>query len=166
VNKCCEVLSGLSCGVTSTPATPTRRHGSPLVLLLALVLSSCSQAPPETPPRQLPGSPFQYPEALWDAGVEGETLLELYVSQTGTVDSARVNRTSGQAEFDSAAVRGAHELRFEPARRGEDSVAVRVLLPVQFHLQQMDSSARGATPAAAAPADSAAGTQPPTQQRP
>lgn len=105
---------------------------------LAAVVA-CSEPPPEVPPRQISESPFQYPEALWDAGVEGETLLELHLSERGTVNSARVERTSGHEEFDSAAVRDAHQLRFEPARRGQDSIAVRVLLPVQYSLQGPDT---------------------------
>jgi TonB family protein len=109
-------------------------RGSISGLIAGLVLAGCAEPPPEVPPRQLPGSPFHYPEELWDAGVEGETILEIHVSDAGMVDSARVERSSGHAEFDSAAVNGARELRFEPARRGEDNVAVRVLLPVQFHL--------------------------------
>lgn len=101
---------------------------------MALTLVGCAERPPDTPPRQLTTSTFHYPEELWDAGVEGETVLELHVSERGTVDSARVQSSSGFAEFDSAAVQGAADLRFEPARRGSDSVAVKVLLPVQFQL--------------------------------
>jgi TonB family protein len=103
-------------------------------LAVVVTISGCAEPPPDVPPRQLSESPFHYPEELWDARVEGETLLEIHVSSTGTVDSARVRETSGHAEFDSAAVTGARDLRFEPARRGNDSVAVRVLLPVQFQL--------------------------------
>jgi len=107
--------------------------------VLAIGVTGCTEAAPEVPPRQLSESAFQYPEELWDAGIEGETVLEIHVSATGTVDSARVEQTSGYAAFDSAAVEGARVLRFDPARRGNDSVAVRVLLPVQFHLPSSDS---------------------------
>ena len=110
-------------------------------LIPALVLAGCGEPPPETPPRQLSESAFHYPEELWDAGIEGETILEIHVSERGAVDSARVDRTSGYAAFDSAAVEGARILQFEPARRGDDSLAVRVLLPVQFHLPVPDTAA-------------------------
>jgi TonB family protein len=110
-------------------------------LIVGLMIGACAEPPPEVPPRQLPGSPFHYPEQLWDAGIEGETVLEIHVSESGRVDSARVDRSSGHAEFDSAAVNGARELRFEPARRGEENVAVRVLLPVHFHLPSDTSTA-------------------------
>lgn len=108
--------------------------------LLPFILSGCADPPPEVPPRQLSTSPFHYPEELWDAGVEGETILEIHLSEVGAVDSARVQTSSGYPAFDSAAVAGAEDLEFEPARRGEENVAVRVLLPVQFHLPAADSA--------------------------
>lgn len=120
-------------------------------LVLLPVLTACGEDLPETPPRQLPGSPFHYPEELWDAGVEGETVLEIHVSETGAVDSARIERSSGHEEFDSAAMSGVRELRFEPATRGEASVPMRVLLPVQFHLPQNERADTAA--AVGAPGD-------------
>lgn len=105
-----------------------------LVAVLPLA-GGCEREPVrETPPRQLSASSFQYPEELWDAGVEGETVLRLFVTPAGTVDSTRVERPSGQAAFDQAAVEGARDLRFEPARRGPDPVGAWVLLPVQFRM--------------------------------
>lgn len=110
---------------------------------LALLFTACQEGLPETPPRQLSGSPFHYPEELWDAGVEGETLLRLFVNGQGAVDSTQVERTSGYAAFDSAAVDGARDLRFEPARRGEEPISVWVLLPVQFDLPAADTAGGG-----------------------
>jgi periplasmic protein TonB len=112
---------------------------------LTVLVTGCGEGPVETPPRQLTESPFHYPEELWDAGVEGETLLEIHVSALGSVDSAFVEETSGYPAFDSAAISGARVIRFEPARRGADSVAVRVLLPVQFELPAGDSAAAPAS---------------------
>jgi TonB family protein len=116
------------------------------VLMGILMGSGCTEPAPEVPPRQISESPFHYPEELWDAGVEGETILEIHVSAVGTVDSARVEQTSGHEEFDSAAVSGAQRLRFEPARRGDETVAVRVLLPVQFHMPPGDSLSESLPP--------------------
>lgn len=111
------------------------RTTGPAAAILAMALAAgCAEQAPETPPRQLAGSPFHYPEQLWDAGVEGETLLRLFVNDAGRVDTARVERTSGHAEFDSAAVAGAQDLRFEPALSDQEPIGVWVLLPVQFEL--------------------------------
>jgi periplasmic protein TonB len=102
---------------------------------IALMISGCGVEEVElTPPQQLTGSPFHYPEELWDAEVQGETVLRLFVNQQGAVDTVQVERASGYESFDSAAVRGARDLRFQPAVRGEEPVSVWVLLPVRFDL--------------------------------
>ena len=101
---------------------------------------ACREVEPVTPPRQMPGSPFHYPEELWDAGVEGETVLRLWVNPEGRVDTVRVERTSDYPAFDSSAVNGARDLQFEPASLGGAPVGAWVLLPVQFDLPGSDSA--------------------------
>jgi periplasmic protein TonB len=104
-------------------------------VLAALSLGACGGEPEtETPARQVSASPFEYPEELWDAGVEGRTVLRLLVSEAGTVDSVQVEVPSGYPLFDSAAVAGSHDLQFEPKRVGERPVADWYLLPVDFTL--------------------------------
>ena len=131
-----------------SPATDAMKRIRPLVplaLLAALPLAGCEREPVvETPPRQLTASSFQYPEDLWDAGVEGETVLRLFVTPAGTVDSTRIERPSGQAAFDRAAVEGARDLRFAPARRGQEAVGAWVLLPVQFRMNAEGGARSGA----------------------
>lgn len=111
-----------------------------LPVLLMPVVFACTDAEPITPPQQMPGSPFHYPEELWDAGVEGETVLRLRVNATGMVDSVEVESASEHAAFDTAAIRGARDLHFEPARQADSAVATWVLLPVQFNLPSADSA--------------------------
>jgi protein TonB len=119
----------------------TGRYALPLA---ALLLAACGKEQPQTPPHQrAAGSPFHYPEELWDAGVEGETLLRIFVGEGGGVDTIRVERTSGYAAFDSSAVHGAREIRFDPAHRGTVPVGAWVLLPVQFELPASDSANGG-----------------------
>jgi TonB family protein len=101
---------------------------------MVLLASACGEEQSETPPRQIATSPFHYPEDLWDAEVEGETTLRLFVTVRGLVDSVQVERSSGYPAFDSAAVQGAADLRFEPARRGDDPVDTWILLPVRFEM--------------------------------
>lgn len=119
----------------------TRLRYSAIVLWTLLPLSACTEQEvlPETPPRQTSESPFHYPEDLWDAGIEGETTLKVFVTTEGRVDSTRVEQSSGHAAFDSAAVEGAQRLSFEPARRGEEPIDAWVLLPVQFHMNDAAS---------------------------
>ncbi len=127
-------------------------RGVLVIFLLLPVLGACNSEPqPQIPPRQLTSSPFQYPEELWDEGIKGETTLKLLVTEQGAVDSVRVERSSGHAAFDTAAVQGARLLRFEPARRGEDPVPVWVLLPVQFNMTNADEGLEPAEEGEGAP---------------
>ena len=101
-------------------------------LLWAAAACGGEQPPLERPEPLFDEVPVQYPLDLWDEGVEGQTLLRVRITEEGTVDSVEVRRSSGHAAFDSAALRGARSLRFEPARRGEDAVRVWAQVPVRF----------------------------------
>ena len=90
-------------------------------------------------PDQLPvmlneRAPFEYPRALLRQKVQGNVILRLYVDSTGRMhpESTVIVESSGRAELDSAALRGAPKLRFSPARRGEMPVATGFLFPVFF----------------------------------
>ena len=76
--------------------------------------------------------PIEYPVDLWDADVEGETLLRVRVTEEGAVDSVEVVEGSGYPAFDSAAVRGALQLRYSPARKNGRRLSVWARVPVQF----------------------------------
>jgi len=131
----------------------TRPNPWHVLLAAGALLSACERGPvPETPPRQVSPSPFQYPEELWDSQVEGETTLRLFISDRGTVDTARIEKSSGYAPFGSAAIAGSKSLRFRPATRGGEPVAAWFLLPVQFELSTADSAAAATTTPAAPPA--------------
>lgn len=79
-------------------------------------------------------SPFGYPPALYDQGVEGEVVLHLYVDSAGRLvaESTRVAETSGNAALDSAALAGAVGLRFAPATRRGVPIGAVFLQPVRF----------------------------------
>lgn len=79
-------------------------------------------------------SPFRYPAALYDQGVDGEVRLRLFVDALGRVhpESTRVASSSGTPELDSAAVRGAAQLRFAPANKNGMPVAMTFFQPVIF----------------------------------
>lgn len=111
------------------------------VVALAAALAACGRggsadAKPSTlmPVATNGESPFQYPADLFDQGMEGEVRLRLFVDTQGQVvaDSTRVASSSGTPAFDSAAVRGAAELRFAPARRDGKLVGMAFYQPVIF----------------------------------
>ena len=76
--------------------------------------------------------PIEYPVSLWDQDIEGETRLRVRVTETGAVDSVEVMETSGHPAFDEAAIAGARELRFRPARRNGKRIEVWAEVPVHF----------------------------------
>jgi len=129
--------------------TIRRILGASLLLLPTAVLVGCDAEAPvsETPPAQISPSTFQYPEDLWDAGEEGETTLRIFITATGAVDSAQVEESSGQEAFDSAAVEGAHRLRFEPPMRGDQPTSGWYLLPVQFEIDAAGAGQATSDPA-------------------
>ena len=99
--------------------------------LLPVVLG-CGE-PDVVPPAPLDDqAPVPYPLALWDAGVRGEPAVRTLVNESGRVDSVELSTSSGNASLDSAALVGVRELRFSPARQGDDAIAAWVMVPVLF----------------------------------
>lgn len=99
----------------------------------ALACAGCAGDGKIDQPAPLYGEiPIEYPLSLWDQDMEGETLLRVRVTDTGQVDSVEVVESSGHVAFDSAAVQGARELRFTPARKGGKRIAVWAKVPVHF----------------------------------
>ncbi|XXY22331.1 TonB-dependent siderophore myxochelin receptor MxcH [Sorangium sp. So ce216] len=89
-----------------------------------------------------------YPEAARAAGMEGSVVLTLTIDAEGRVTQANVATPAGHG-FDEAAQEAALRSRFRPARRGDRSVAARILYRHDFRLPEPPAAA---TPAAAAPA--------------
>jgi len=111
---------------------PSWVRGLLLVPMLAGGLA-CAEEEGIDPPVPLFGEvPIRYPIALWDRDVEGEVLVRVLVNELGAVDSVEVLEPSLYQAFDSAAVRGAKDLRFEPARQGDKRVTVWAQVPVHF----------------------------------
>jgi TonB family protein len=78
--------------------------------------------------------PFHYPGALYARRVQGNVTLRLYIDANGLTvpDSTRVVEPSGQAAFDSAAIAGARDLRFVPAKLHGEPIGMTILFPVYF----------------------------------
>lgn len=76
--------------------------------------------------------PFRYPARLWREGVEGEVLLRVHITEAGIVDSVELERSSGSVELDEIALSGARRLAYQPAKQGDQAVAVWAVLPIRF----------------------------------
>jgi len=90
---------------------------------------------PDEQPRMLNDDlPFRYPVPAYQAGVQGNVMLRLFVDSSGRVvpDSTRVVEPSGHGALDRAALQGASHLQFRPARRRGIPIPVSLLFPVHF----------------------------------
>jgi protein TonB len=76
-----------------------------------------------------------YPASARRAGVQGTTLLSVFVAVDGHVSDVVVKESAGHPDLDRAAADAVRRWKFEPARRGSDAVAMWVLLPVEFRLR-------------------------------
>jgi TonB family protein len=111
-----------------------RDRSSPLgLIVLTSVLAGCSgDGELERPSPLTAELAIEYPLELWDQGIEGESLLKVRVNDLGFVDSVIVVEPSGYPAFDSAAIRGAREMRFRPARKDGRRIEVWARVPVYF----------------------------------
>jgi TonB family protein len=90
---------------------------------------------PDELPKMLNGDlPFHYPPALYARKVQGNVTLYLYIDRNGqvTLDSTRIEESSGYTALDSAAVKGSQELHFVPAKLHGEPMGVSILFPVYF----------------------------------
>ncbi len=108
-----------------------------VLLPLGLALLGCGGGEPMEEPTPLYQEvPIEYPLELWEADVEGQTILRVRVTEMGAVDSVEVLEPSGYPAFDSAAVRGALQLRYSPARKDGERITVWAKVPVHFTKSQ------------------------------
>jgi protein TonB len=71
-----------------------------------------------------------YPREAIERSIEGEATVLLFLDESGDVIAARLEKTSGYALLDDAAVRAARSLRALPAGAPREA-----LLPVRFRLR-------------------------------
>ena len=77
-----------------------------------------------------------------EAGVSGTTTVWFYIDSEGEIQRLLVNRSSGNQEFDDAAIKVASIVDFTPALNREEPVAVRISLPVTFAVHRQISLQR------------------------
>jgi periplasmic protein TonB len=76
-----------------------------------------------------------YPRTARRAGIQGTTLLGVFIGADGHVGDVVVKQSAGHPDLDAAAADAVRRWRFEPARRGSEPVPMWVLLPVEFRLR-------------------------------
>jgi periplasmic protein TonB len=124
----------------------------PLICCVALALAACvtqedakkaidalseskSTMPDQLPVMQNQKVPFHYPDALVASAARDSVVLRIFIDSLGAVrpESTRVERPSRYPAMDTAALTGARDLVFTPARRQGHPMAVSIKLPVEFN---------------------------------
>jgi len=95
--------------------------------------------PVTTPPAfnaaYLRNPPPRYPLAARRNGDEGTVMLRVLVTVDGAAARVELDRSSGSASLDNAALDAVRNWRFVPARRGSQNVEDWVRVPVVFRIE-------------------------------
>jgi len=89
----------------------------------------------EAIPRYSQNAPPSYPAIARKRGYEGTVVLEVLVRPDGRVGDLRIITSSGHKTLDKSAMKTVKRWQFEPGRRGDETVAMWVRVPVDFRLQ-------------------------------
>ena len=87
-----------------------------------------------TPPKIVHFEDSPYPPEAEKLGIEANVVLQLDIDREGKVTKATVAEPVGHG-FDEAAVEAAKKFTFEPARRGQTPIPVRILYRYGFTLK-------------------------------
>ncbi len=77
-----------------------------------------------------------YPPLLRNAGIGGTANVWFHIGEDGTVQSVRINESSGYDALDAAALKVAREMIFTPAKNRDEVVDAWVALDVTFEAQR------------------------------
>jgi protein TonB len=79
--------------------------------------------------------PPVYPTLARRLGEQGRVMLRVLVRADGTPAEVEINRSSGSARLDRAALDAVRKWRFIPAQQGDTPVTSPVLVPISFTLE-------------------------------
>jgi periplasmic protein TonB len=77
----------------------------------------------------------RYPDAARRAGEQGTVTLRVLVTREGLPARVTVEKSSGSAHLDTAALEAVKAWRFTPARQGAERIESWMLVPVVFRLE-------------------------------
>ena len=101
---------------------------------MAQVFAGSGGGPDELPVMTNKQAPFRYPTAAYSKKIQGNTVLRIFIDANGNVlpDSTMIAEPSGTPALDSAAIVGARELHFIPAKKNGQTEAISILFPVYW----------------------------------
>ena len=118
------LLSMIAVGCIGEKETKVIREG----------FEAAARRPDELPVMLNKRPPFQYPAGLLTKKVQANVVLRIHIDVDGKIvpESTTVAESSKVPELDSAAIRGARDLRFVPAKKRGQPISVTVNFPVFF----------------------------------
>ena len=78
----------------------------------------------------------EYPRAARRAGETGRVVVRVYIDEAGLPGDVQVNRTSGFARLDDAALAAVQKARFRPYTENGRPTACWALIPLTFDLEK------------------------------
>lgn len=94
---------------------------------------------PSSPAAYLDNPRPDYPVSAREDGQHGLVVLRVLVSETGEPSKLKIQKSSGYAALDAAAMAGVKRWLFTPARRDRQSIASWIDVPIRFRLDEDDS---------------------------
>lgn len=98
-------------------------------------VASVARTPPSFSAGYLRNPPPRYPLAARRAGEQGTVTLKVLVTREGLPARVDLEKSSGSAHLDHAALEAVKTWRFAPARQGAEPVESWVLVPIVFRLE-------------------------------
>jgi protein TonB len=78
----------------------------------------------------------RYPTISWRLGEQGKVLLRVLVNSKGFPDKVEIDKSSGFARLDNAALQAVEHWKFVPARQGIQAIVATVIVPVSFVIKK------------------------------
>jgi protein TonB len=124
-------------------AAPTPAPATPAPLAPVAEPAPVVAAAPTLAQRMLPASAVQYleppvlvyPRMSRRAGEAGRVLLRVFIDEEGRPRQVQVDRSSGFARLDEAAIEALRKARFKPCIADGQPVAGWAVVPLSFELQ-------------------------------
>lgn len=108
---------------------------SVVMFLLFVCMPAMGQTVIETTAPSIIRAPIHYPSAAVSSREEGVVLVMAEVDTSGRATLARVDKSSGFADLDAAALRSISLWSFRPAMRGGKPVEQWINAPISFRLK-------------------------------
>lgn len=99
-------------------------------IALAAVLRAESRFEPPVPVRTVAPD---FPNDLRDKGISGVVMVSVLIDAQGNPQGLKVTKSSNSA-FEEPAVEALKKWKFKPAERDGEIVALRVIIPIRFSI--------------------------------